>query len=165
MRNLPTYDQFINESVKKFKAIWQNDYDINNDNTILINANLSQDVINNVAKGGDAAAKIKKDMIKILKKYPGGIDNLSAFTANHINYLHTEFEVLKRDFLGSEFKNVKFRKWWRLGGQEKYQYTISAGTIYTAVSPNNKLLIWADLHHVDPINDTHLPTCIVIKQN
>ena len=163
MKNLPSYEQFINESTQHFKMIIEQNYDINDDKTILVNSNLTQDVINNVAKGGDAASKIKSEMVKLLNKKTGGIGHLSAFACNDLK--QSGFVDLVTNFFGEEFKNVKLKTWMNLGSQEEYfgGYR-SAGKILVGISPNGKVIFWAALAS-GKADDFSIPNYIGIKQN
>jgi hypothetical protein len=146
-----------------FKTIEVTDYEITNDREILVNSNLNQGILNNLAKGGDAASLIKKEMIKLLKKKTGSVGNLSALIGNHIHDRTFESDT-KVNFLGSDFLNVKFKTWWKLGGQH-ICHTLSAGHIVVGIADNGKMFFGMHIQAEDPIRDKHLPNTIYIKQN
>lgn len=101
-----------------------------------------------------------------MKKKTGGVGSLSALIGNHIHD-HNFETTTKVKFMGPDFKNVKFKMWWKLGNQAKYgpTATLSAGHIVVGISDNGKILLGMHIQNDDPATEKHLPNTIFIKQN
>jgi len=158
MKNIPSFEDFLNESSTVFKSQVIENYDITADTEILINSNLNQDILNNIAKGGDAASLIKKKIVAMLKKRTGGVGELAITIGNshQDNAFVSSYKKFVDGFSG-------FKTWWQFGGRADTGGYGSCGNINIATNSKGKMCIAINVGN-DPNEDKHLADLIIIKQ-